>query len=188
MDEAHCVSQWGQDFRPSYLKIVDFIERLPKRPPVGAFTATATPQVKTDIVRMLRLKEPLVRVTGFDRPNLRFASLKPTDKFAALMEIVRRHEGESGIVYCATRKAVEEVCERLKAEGIAATRYHAGLADDERMKNQDDFQYDRASVIVATNAFGMGIDKSNVSYVAHYNMPRSLESLLSGGRPRRARR
>lgn len=176
VDEAHCVSQWGQDFRPSYLKIVDFIERLPIRPPVGAFTATATPQVKTDIVRMLRMKDPLVRVTGFDRPNLRFACLKPTDKFAALMEIVRRHERDSGIVYCATRKAVEEVCERLKAEGIVATRYHAGLSDEERMNNQDDFQYDRASVIVATNAFGMGIDKSNVSFVAHYNMPRSLES------------
>jgi len=176
VDEAHCVSQWGQDFRPSYLKIVNFIERLPFRPPVGAFTATATPQVKADIVRMLRLKDPLVRVTGFDRPNLRFASLKPTDKFTALMEIVRRHKGDSGIVYCATRKAVEEVCERLKAEGIIATRYHAGLSDEERMTNQDDFQYDRASVIVATNAFGMGIDKSNVSFVAHYNMPRSLES------------
>ena len=176
VDEAHCVSQWGQDFRPSYLKIADFIDRLPKRPPVGAFTATATPQVKDDMVRMLRLRSPLTRVTGFDRPNLRFASLKPTDKFAALMDIVRRHEGESGIVYCATRKAVEEVCERLKAEGVTATRYHAGLADVERMQNQDDFQYDRASIIVATNAFGMGIDKSNVSFVAHYNMPRSLES------------
>ncbi|HNW85453.1 MAG TPA: RecQ family ATP-dependent DNA helicase [Candidatus Limiplasma sp.] len=176
VDEAHCVSQWGQDFRPSYLKIADFIKHLPVRPPVGAFTATATPQVKEDMVRMLRLEKPLTVVTGFDRPNLRFANMKPTDKFAALMEIVRKHAGESGIVYCATRKTVEEVCERLKAEGVSATRYHAGLDDAERMRNQDDFQFDRCSVIVATNAFGMGIDKSDVSFVAHYNMPRCLEN------------
>ena len=176
VDEAHCVSQWGQDFRPSYLKIADFIDRLPQRPPVGAFTATATPQVKADVVRLLRLRDPLIRVTGFDRPNLRFTNLKPADKFTALMEIVRRHSGESGIVYCATRKTVEEVCERLNAEGVTATRYHAGLPDGERACNQDAFQYDQASVIVATNAFGMGIDKSNVSFVAHYNMPKSLES------------
>ena len=176
VDEAHCVSQWGQDFRPSYLKIVDFIERLPVRPPVGAFTATATPQVKTDIVDMLRMRDPQIAVTGFDRPNLHFANVKPNSKYDALLALLARHEGESGIVYCQTRKTVEEVCERLRADGFAATRYHAGLADDERMRNQDDFQYDRATVIVATNAFGMGIDKSNVSFVAHYNMPRSLES------------
>ena len=176
VDEAHCVSQWGQDFRPSYLKIADFLERLPTRPPVGAYTATATPQVKGDMARLLRLQTPVTRVTGFDRPNLRLRCLKPRDKFAALMEVTRRHAGESGIVYCATRKAVEEVCQRLNAEGVTATRYHAGLADAERVRNQDDFQYDRVSVIVATNAFGMGIDKSNVSFVAHYNMPRSLES------------
>lgn len=176
VDEAHCVSQWGQDFRPSYLKIADFLDSLPKRPPVGAFTATATPQVKADVARMLRLRDPVIRVTGFDRPNLHLASIKPKDKFAALMEIVNRHPGESGIVYCATRKAVEEVCERLHAEGVSAARYHAGLSDAERMTSQDDFQFDRAAVMVATNAFGMGIDKSNVSFVAHYNMPRSMES------------
>lgn len=176
VDEAHCVSQWGQDFRPSYLKIADFIEALPARPPVGAYTATATPQVRADMTRLLRLRDPLVRVTGFDRPNLRFACLRPRDKFAALMQVVRRHAGESGIVYCQTRKGVEEVCLRLNEQGVAATRYHAGLADEERARNQDDFQYDRKAVIVATNAFGMGIDKSNVSFVAHYNMPRSMES------------
>lgn len=176
VDEAHCVSQWGQDFRPSYLKIADFIERLPSRPPVGAYTATATPQVKEDMARLLRLRNPLMCVTGFDRPNLRLACVKPHDKFAALMEIVNRHAGDAGIVYCLTRKTVEEVCLRLTAEGVSATRYHAGLSDEERFRNQDDFQFDRKKVIVATNAFGMGIDKSNVSFVAHYNMPRSLES------------
>ncbi len=176
VDEAHCVSQWGQDFRPSYLKIADFVAGLPTRPPVGAYTATATPQVKADMARLLRLQNPETRVTGFDRPNLRLICQRPRDKFAALMRVVGRHAGESGIVYCQTRKAVEEVTARLLAEGIAATRYHAGLADDERMRNQDDFQYDRRAVIVATNAFGMGIDKSNVSFVAHYNMPRSMES------------
>ncbi len=176
VDEAHCVSQWGQDFRPSYLKIADFVALLPKRPPIGAYTATATPQVKADMARLLKLNAPVTRVTGFDRPNLRLACLRPRDKFAALMDVVGRHAGESGIVYCQTRKGVEEVTERLTAEGISATRYHAGLGDEERMRNQDDFQYDRKAVIVATNAFGMGIDKSNVSFVAHYNMPRSMES------------
>ena len=176
VDEAHCVSQWGQDFRPSYLKIVDFVNRLPVRPPVGAFTATATPQVKADIARLLCLREPMIRITGFDRPNLRLRCLKPADKFAALKNVLNRHNGESGIVYCATRKTVEDVCQRLQAEGIAATRYHAGLEDAERARNQDDFQFDRATVMVATNAFGMGIDKSNVSFVAHYNMPKSVEA------------
>jgi len=176
VDEAHCVSQWGQDFRPSYLKIVDFVNRLPVRPPVGAFTATATPQVKADIARLLCLREPMIRVTGFDRPNLRLRCLKPADKFAALKIVLSRHNGESGIVYCATRKTVEDVCQRLQGEGIAATRYHAGLEDAERARNQDDFQFDRATVMVATNAFGMGIDKSNVSFVAHYNMPKSVEA------------
>ena len=176
VDEAHCVSQWGQDFRPSYLKIASFLEQLPTRPPVGAFTATATPQVKADVARMLNLREPLIRVTGFDRPNLRFTCIKPKDKFEALMQIIHRHPGECGIVYCATRKAVEEVCARLQEQGVAATRYHAGLSDEERMRNQDDFQFDRACVMIATNAFGMGIDKSNVTFVAHYNMPRCLEN------------
>ena len=140
VDEAHCVSQWGQDFRPSYLRIADFIDGLPLRPPVGAFTATATPVVKEDIIRLLRLRAPFVAVTGFDRANLRFVSQKPKDKFAALLEVVERHAGESGIVYCATRKVVEKVCDDLRRAGYAATRYHAGLSDQERQANQDDFQ------------------------------------------------
>ena len=176
VDEAHCVSQWGQDFRPSYCKIADFIESLPKRPPVGAYTATATPQVKADMAKLLRLQNPVMRVTGFDRPNLRLSCQKPSDRFAALMAVLERHRGGSGIIYCNTRKTVEDVCQRLTAAGISATRYHAGLSDAERMRNQDDFQYDRRSVIIATNAFGMGIDKSNVAFVVHYNMPKSLEN------------
>ncbi len=175
VDEAHCVSQWGQDFRPSYLKIREFIESLPKRPPVGAFTATATAQVRRDIVSLLGLKNPVSVCTGFDRPNLCFEVKKPADKFSALLSLVRQEEGQSVIVYCLTRRTVEEVCERLRAQGVEAVRYHAGLSDEERRKNQDDFIYDRASVMVATNAFGMGIDKSNVSMVVHYNMPKNME-------------
>lgn len=176
VDEAHCVSQWGQDFRPSYLKIVEFIECLPYRPIVSAFTATATAQVRADIAAILRLQDPFVLVTGFDRKNLYFAVQKPGNKLKALLEIQRRNAARSGIVYCATRKSVEQVCDALLAEGVAATRYHAGLPDEERRQNQDDFLYDRKTVMVATNAFGMGIDKSNVSYVVHYNMPKNLES------------
>ena len=179
VDEAHCVSQWGQDFRPSYLQIVDFIRKLPKRPPVGAFTATATPRVKDDILQLLQLQKPQTVVTGFDRPNLRFTVQKTPsmqERDQMLLQIVRDHAGESGIVYCATRKAVEDVCQLLGDFGIAATRYHAGLSDGERRANQDDFRFDRAAVMVATNAFGMGIDKSNVRYVVHYNLPKDLES------------
>ncbi len=175
VDEAHCVSQWGQDFRPSYLKITEFAERLPCRPIISAFTATATGDVKNDIIAMLRLNDPFTVTTGFDRKNLYFGVLHPRDKFAELEKIVRRNEGKSGIVYCITRKTVEEVCEKLCAAGYSASRYHAGLSDEERQANQDDFICDRKSVMVATNAFGMGIDKSNVSYVVHYNMPKNLE-------------
>lgn len=176
VDEAHCISQWGQDFRPSYLKIVDFLNILTPRPVVSAFTATATETVRQDIAQILQLRDPLRVVTGFDRPNLRFEVQRPKQKLPALIDLVQRRQDKAGIVYCATRKAVEEVCENLQLNGIAATRYHAGLPDEERRDNQEDFLYDRKTVMVATNAFGMGIDKSNVSYVIHYNMPQSLES------------
>lgn len=176
VDEAHCVSQWGQDFRPSYLKIPDFIESLPSRPVVGAFTATATGTVREDIKNLLKLRSPFVVATGFDRPNLFFSVMHPNKKSIALMKLIKERKGESGIVYCSTRKAVEEVCELLNKNGFTATRYHAGLDEDERRLNQDDFVYDRAPIMVATNAFGMGIDKSNVSFVIHYNMPKNMES------------
>ena len=176
VDEAHCISQWGQDFRPSYLKIVDFLNILTPRPVVSAFTATATEAVRQDIAQILQLRDPLRVVTGFDRPNLRFEVRRPKQKLPALIELVQQRRDKAGIVYCATRKAVEEVCENLQLNGIAATRYHAGLPDEERRDNQEDFLYDRKTVMVATNAFGMGIDKSNVAYVIHYNLPQSLES------------
>ena len=176
VDEAHCISQWGQDFRPSYLKITEFLQKLPRRPALSAFTATATRQVREDIVRILQLQSPEVVVTGFDRPNLRFEVLRPKDKRAALLELLSARREKSGIIYCATRKSVETVCSMLRAEGFAATRYHAGLEPEERQANQEAFLCDRTAVMVATNAFGMGIDKSNVSYVIHYNMPKSLEA------------
>lgn len=176
VDEAHCVSQWGQDFRPSYLKIPDFIDALNSRPVVGAFTATATGDVRDDIKTLLRLVSPFVVTTGFDRPNLFFSVMQPKNKSIELMKLIKERKNESGIVYCSTRKAVEEVCELLQKNGFAATRYHAGLDENERRRNQDDFVYDRATIMVATNAFGMGIDKSNVSFVIHYNMPKNMES------------
>lgn len=176
VDEAHCISQWGQDFRPSYLKIPEFLERLPERPVVSAFTATATPAVRQDIIRCLGLRDPLLLVTGFDRPNLRFEVRKPESKRAELVTLLGLRKEKSGIVYCSTRKDVEKLCVLLCARGFAATRYHAGLTDEERKQNQEDFLYDRKTIMVATNAFGMGIDKSNVSYVIHYNMPQSLEA------------
>ncbi len=176
IDEAHCISQWGQDFRPSYVKIVDFIGRLKTRPVVSAFTATATSEVRDDIVHTLQLNDPKVLVTGFDRKNLYFEVQKPADKFAALSDFLQDKQSKTGIVYCSTRKAVDEVCERLNSSGHKATRYHAGLTDKERKENQDDFIFDRKQIIVATNAFGMGIDKSNVSFVVHYNMPKNIES------------
>ena len=176
VDEAHCISQWGQDFRPSYLNIPDFVASLSKRPPIGAFTATATPEVRDDIRRLLQLERPAMVTTGFDRENLYFEVQEPWSKQTALLELVRSRPGKCGIVYCSTRRAVEDVCAFLQEEGISATRYHAGLDAEERRKNQEDFLFDRVQVMVATNAFGMGIDKSDVRYVIHYNMPKDLES------------
>lgn len=176
VDEAHCVSQWGQDFRPSYLSIPEFVNVLPRRPVVSAFTATATPRVREDILSLLELRDPWITTTSFDRPNLYFEVRRPKDKLQETLELVSQRRDRSGIIYCGTRKGVEELCEKLRDQNIPATRYHAGLPDEERQQNQEDFLYDRASVMVATNAFGMGIDKSNVSFVIHYNMPKDLES------------
>jgi len=176
VDEAHCVSQWGQDFRPSYLQIAEFVDWLPKRPVVSAFTATATREVKEDMISLLGLQDPVSLITGFDRKNLKFMVKQPKDKYAEALQYIQEHAAECGILYCLTRKLVEEVCNRLNRDGISATRYHAGLSDLERRKNQDDFIYDQRTVMVATNAFGMGIDKSNVRYVIHYNMPKNIES------------
>ena len=176
VDEAHCISQWGQDFRPSYLRIVNFIQQLPYRPVVAAFTATATEQVRRDIERILRLRDPVRVVTGFDRPNLYFEVIHPESKDRELQRLLFARRGKSGIIYCSTRKKVETVCQNLQDLGYGAVCYHAGLPDDQRTANQEDFLYDRKPIMVATNAFGMGIDKSNVSFVIHYNMPKSIEA------------
>ena len=176
VDEAHCISQWGQDFRPSYSAIPEFISRIVKRPVVSAFTATATVVVREDIITQLDLIEPTILTTGFNRPNLYFEVKKPMDKYSALTTFLKKKKDLIGIIYCSTRAAVEEVQLKLTQDGYSALRYHAGLTDAERRNNQDDFLYDRAQIMVATNAFGMGIDKSNVSFVVHYNMPMDVES------------
>ena len=176
VDEVHCISQWGQDFRPNYLDIPQFISQLPIRPRVCAFTATATDKVRSDIKKILKLQRPFERVTGFNRPNLYFRVLRPDDKFMALIDLMQKFSGMSGIIYCATRKTVEEVHGKLKKRGYPVTMYHAGLSDEERRNNQEAFSMDETPIIVATNAFGMGIDKSDVRFVIHYNMPKDIES------------
>lgn len=178
VDEAHCVSQWGQDFRSSYLGIGDFIAGLPQRPPVGAFTATATERVRRDIVGLLGLRNPAVTVTGFDRPNLYFDVVKLETKYKAawVARYVADHPDESGIVYCATRKTTEALADTLNQMGHPAVAYHGGMSPDAREAAQRDFITDKVPVVVATNAFGMGIDKSNVRYVIHHNLPESIEA------------
>ena len=178
VDEAHCISQWGQDFRPSYLKITSFINSLDKRPILSAFTATANQEVKDDMLCMLRLENPYVIVTGFDRKNLYYSveKLNIKGKNEYIVNYIKEHPNDSGIIYCATRNNVDEVCELLKTFNVRVTKYHAGLSNEERKKNQEDFIFDICPIIVATNAFGMGIDKSNVRFVIHYNMPQSMEN------------
>jgi len=176
IDEAHCVSQWGHDFRPSYMRIGSFIDTLPMRPLIGAFTATATEEVKEDIVRLLKLKSPNVFVTGFDRPNLTFSTLRGENKKIFLSDYCLAHAEESGIIYAATRKEVDQLQTFLKGKGLPVGKYHAGMKDLDRQRSQEAFLYDKTPLIVATNAFGMGIDKSNVRFVIHYNMPKNMES------------
>jgi len=176
VDEAHCVSQWGQDFRPSYRKITTFINMLNRRPIVSAFTATATDEIREDIVHLLGLHSPETVITGFNRENLFFGVQKPKDKYFALLKYLHNNKDKSGIIYCSTRDTVEQVTQKLTEDGHSATRYHAGLSEIERTQNQEDFLHDRKTIMVATNAFGMGIDKSNVSFVIHYNMPKNIES------------
>lgn len=176
IDEAHCVSQWGHDFRPSYCAIKDWIAALPRRPVVGAFTATATEKVKEDMMTLLGLEKERIFIGGFDRQNLYFRVVRTNRKLDFALAYVQQHQEDSGIIYAATRKEVDRVYEELTRRGIRAGRYHAGLSDDVRRTMQDAFTYDRLQVIVATNAFGMGIDKSNVCYVIHYQMPKNIES------------
>lgn len=176
VDEAHCISQWGQDFRPSYMKIVEFVKTLEKRPIISAFTATATETVREDIICTLGLQNPFTLVNGFDRENLFFQVDKPKNKEQYILKYISEHGGDSGIIYCATRKNVDNIYELLKGKGVSVGKYHAGMSAEERKKMQDDFVFDYTSIVVATNAFGMGIDKSNVRFVIHYNMPQSMEN------------
>ncbi|MDD6011985.1 MAG: DNA helicase RecQ [Oscillospiraceae bacterium] len=176
VDEAHCVSQWGQDFRPSYLKISSFIAGFARRPVVCAFTATATKRVRDDIVRLIGLADPIQVVTGFDRENLYFEVVKPKDKLVALRRYLDLYSGTNGIVYCSSRKAVDELTQTLSEERYSVTAYHAGMPASERKRSQELFIQGEKEIIIATNAFGMGIDKSNVSFVIHYNMPGDIES------------
>lgn len=176
VDEAHCLSQWGHDFRPSYRNILNFTNSLRIKPIISAFTATATPEVKTDIINLLGLKQPNVFVTGFDRPNLYFSVLRGEVKDKFVIDYVKKHQDEAGIIYVGTRKDVDALQILLEIKGIKAGRYHAGMTDEERNQMQEDFLYDNLSVMVATNAFGMGIDKPNVRYVIHYNMPKNMEA------------
>ena len=176
VDEAHCISQWGQDFRPSYMDIAEFVNVLDKRPIISAFTATATQNVREDIICSLGLSNPYFLVTGFDRENLFFQVDKPKSKDRFILDYLDRHKGESGIIYCATRKNVDSLYTLLKKRNISVAKYHAGISIEERKQMQDDFVFDYTSIVIATNAFGMGIDKSNVRFVIHYNMPSSMEN------------
>ena len=176
VDEAHCISQWGQDFRPSYMDIAEFINILDKRPIISAFTATATQNVREDIICSLGLNNPYFLVTGFDRENLFFQVDKPHNKERFILDFIERHRGESGIIYCATRKNVDSLYTLLRKQHISVGKYHAGMSNEERKQMQNDFVFDYTSIVIATNAFGMGIDKSNVRFVIHYNMPSSMEN------------
>lgn len=177
IDEAHCISQWGHDFRPSYLEIPKFINSLEHRPAVSAFTATATKEIVEEIKNLIGLKNTIEAITGFDRPNLFYRVVKPSNKFSFLLKYLKdNYVNESGIIYCATRKTVESLAKKLNETGISAVGYHGGMSPGVRQKNQEDFMLDKVRIIVATNAFGMGIDKPDIRFVIHYNMPKNMEA------------